>query len=94
MKKLSILVLLAVLLLNPGFGFAHGDDEGKGHDEMPGMAGMNDEGMQGMHEGMQKMHEENAATLKEAASLLNDTHPDVAAKLEKMAQRHESMKKS
>lgn len=41
MKKLSILVLLAALLLNPAFGFAQGDHhEGKDHDEMPGMAGM------------------------------------------------------
>ena len=94
MKKLSLLVLLTVLLLNPGFGFAHGDDEAKGHDEMPGMAGMKEEGMHGMHEGMQKMHEENTATLKEAASLLKDAHPDLASKLEKMAQHHEGMEKS
>ncbi len=94
MKKLSILTLLTVLLLNPGFGFTHGDDKEKSHDEMPVIAGMKEEGMQGMHEEMQKMREENAATLKEAASLLKDAHPDLAAKLEKMALHHEGMKKS
>lgn len=46
-----------------------------------------------MHEGMQKTHGENAAALREAASLLKDAHPDLAAKLEKMAQHHEGMGK-
>ena len=81
MKKLSLLVFLTMLLVHPGFGFAHNMDEKQGN-----------EGMQGMHEGMQSMHEEDAATLREAASLLRGAHPDLAARLEKMAQHHESMK--
>ncbi len=89
-----MLVLLAMLLVNPGLGFAHGDDEGKGHEEMQGMQGMPgmDEGMPGMHEGMHQIHEEEAATLREAASILKATHPDLAVKLEEMAQHHEGMK--
>lgn len=80
MKKLSMLVLLTMLFIHPGVSLAHeGHNDG---DEMQGMQGMQD---------MQKMHEENAATLMEAAAALKATHPDLAAKLEQMAQHHHKM---
>lgn len=82
MKKLSLLILLAMLLVQPGFILAH---EGEDHGDMPKME-------TGMHEQMEAMHEENEATLKEAASILKATHPELAAKLEKMAEHHEDMK--
>ena len=82
MKKLSLLIVVSMLLAQPGFVLAH---EGKNHEDMPKME-------KGMHAQMEAMHEENEATLKEAASILKATHPDLAAKLVKMAEDHEDMK--
>jgi len=86
MKKLWSLLILSIIVLNPSFVSAHGDEGKKDHTEHQGMM-MHHKG----GEEMQKMHAEHAATLREAASALQASRPDLAAKLEGMAKMHEDM---
>ena len=84
MKKLWILIFLMTLALNPAFVSAYGDEK-----EHAGDA--EHKGMMHHHEGMEEMHEQHAATLREAASALQGSRPDLATKLEEIAKMHESM---
>lgn len=81
MKKIGVLVLLTFLALNPGLVLAHGDEDHSQHEEMQGA-------------GHEMNHGDHAATLREAATALKASRPDLAEKLEKMAQHHEDMAKS
>lgn len=86
MKKMAVFILLSLLALNPGVVLAHGDEdhaEQGAMQDMPGMKGMDHES-----------HEVQAATLREAASALKSSRPDLAEKLEQMAHHHEEMDKS
>ena len=92
MKKLPLLVLLAMLLAQPGFVSAH---EGEDHSKMSGMSDMPKDSMDGMNmdAGMKEMHAEHVATLTEAATALKTSHPDLAMRLEKMAKHMDMMAK-
>lgn len=100
----KILLLSAILSLPLFLGLSgravaeegHEHKEGSHHAHMQGMEEMHKgmQGMEGMGEGMQKMHAEHAATLREAAAALKDSHPALAAKLEAMVTMHEEMHES
>jgi uncharacterized GH25 family protein len=85
MKKIFTLVLIATMFaVNPAVLFAH---EGEEHSMSNAMQGENDSA-QGMPEGhdMHAMHAAPVATLREAAAALKESHPELAAKLEAMAE--------
>jgi len=48
--------------------------------------------MEGIHHGQIPPHEEQAATLREAGSIVKNSNSELADKLEKMAEHHEEMK--
>lgn len=99
MKKvllLSAILSLPLVLGSSGRALAEEGHEHKGSSQHAHMQGMEEmhkgmQGMEGTGEDMQKMHAEHAATLREAAAALKDSHPDLAAKLEAMVKMYESM---
>ena len=93
---LSAILSLPLFLGSAGRAVAEEGHEHKGSSQHAHMQGMEEmhkgmQGMESMSEGMQKMHAEHAATLREAAAVLKDSHPDLAAKLEAMVTMHEEM---
>jgi hypothetical protein len=80
MKKLIIVAAMWLALLGVnGTNLLAGEHGGQEHG---GSA------MEGSHtEGSPEMAEDHAATLREAAKALKETHPDLAKKLEQMAEK-------
>ena len=78
MKKMSILILIGVFVFYPAMGFAHEEGTEESHAAVQG-------GTHEMH-AMGQEHAEHIAVLREAASLLQSTRPDLSKELEEIAQ--------